>query len=80
MGLLTNSIILISQYTHVSIHHIIHLKLTQCSMSIISQWIWKKNKEYWYAPLVSVWWKPWRIDRTLSFVPFLLQPHKCRRS
>ena len=34
MGLLTNSIVLISQYTHVSNHHIIHLKLTQCCMQV----------------------------------------------
>ena len=42
---LTNLIVvIISQYIHISNHYVVHLKLTQCYMSIISQWSCKKLK------------------------------------
>ena len=38
MEVVTNPAVLItSQFMHVSHHHLVHLKLTQCYMSIISQ-------------------------------------------
>ena len=38
MNVLTNLIVLtISQYIHISNQQVVHLKLTQCSMLIISQ-------------------------------------------
>ena len=38
MEVLTNlSVVIISQYIHIPNHHVIHLELTQCYMSLISQ-------------------------------------------
>lgn len=44
MDVLTNLVVINSQYKCVSDHHIAHLKLTPCSTSIISQKAGKRKK------------------------------------
>lgn len=55
-----------------------HLKLAQCYRSVVNRAV-KKEKNTSML-LLSLWWEPWRIDRPLSFVPLLLEPHKYRKS
>ena len=42
-GFISLAVLIISQYVHVSNHHIAHLKLTQCCMSVIFMKLGKKE-------------------------------------
>ena len=47
MEVVTNPAVLItSQFMHVSHHHLVHLKLTQCYMSIIFQKAGEKKRNF----------------------------------
>lgn len=37
MDVLNNFIVIILQYIHISNHHVVHLKLVECYMTVISQ-------------------------------------------
>ena len=50
---LTNpTVIIILIHMHVSNHHIVHLKLTQCYPSVISQYSWK-NIDHDFKTLIT---------------------------
>ena len=36
------TVIIISQYIHISNHYVVYFKLIQCYMSIIYEWNWRK--------------------------------------
>lgn len=46
MDVLANLIVIISQYMHVLSDHIVHLKLTQCYVSIICQQTGEKREKH----------------------------------
>ena len=62
--LANNTIIIILQYINLLNQQTVHLKLTQCYMSILSQLIKKETKT---------------TDNTLSFYPWLLTELKTSR-